>query len=288
MSIDRSVNSSSTNEVPASIEEFAAKAYSKESQSRILIADGSMNQLDGYFSGQGKEATPSSRPEQKAPPREIPQPLLPADIQPQTPAAGCYQPQPALIYSGDSYYYPTGTMHCRRPYVPVQPVYGHPVDRRKVYRYVPNPLVKPALDFLVQMDGQLILDKYPSEVSRQDPSACFLNQVLQQIIHRQTSGNTVEQIAVNLDNLKHPTNHFVHYSLEQEIPGDIIIAYPKDGSRPEAAVYMGNGNVAAFNPDTKRVTTHDGIRYFYPDKDPNKTFFGKVVLYRWKRLNEGY
>ncbi len=280
MSIDRLANSQSANEVPASLEEFAAKAYSKNGQ--ILIADGSMDQLDGYIPQKPKEPipTPPSRLPDLPPveiPRQIPQPI-PMPV----PQAGC------TPLRQDSYYYQPGSPYCRRQYAPVQPVYAPAMDKRRVNRYQPNPLVKPALDLLVQMDGQAILDKYPSEISRQDPSACFLNQVLQQIINRQTTGTTVEQIAANMDSLNHPTNHFVHYSLGTEIPGDIIIAYPKDGTRPEAAVYMGNGNVAAFNPDTKRVTTHDGIKYFYPQQDPTKSFFGKVVLYRWQSWSQGY
>lgn len=248
MSGDRSVNLDSVNansveKVPVSILEAAQQAYTKEAP--ILIADGMPEQTP--FPEQPAKTKPSPQIEQ-APStgytnpngREIvPPPQVDRRIS--VPGYGC---QPGVV--PPSYYnYQPGSMYCRRQYAPTLPVYGHPRDSRKLNRHPENPVVLATEKAVMLLNQYPLWDMYPSEVSRQDPSACFLNAVLQKVIGRQTMGNTIADIAANLDNYSSTSNHFYKHSLGEETPGDIIIAYPNGPARAEGAIYLGNGRVAS-------------------------------------------
>lgn len=275
MAYDRSKGLTSQMEVPTSIKDFAAEAYSKESQ--ILIADGMPEQT---------YVPPPERVEDKPAEKPVPNPGSDNGLTKPYPESWKQNPYPHClpklpIYQPGSYYYQPGTPHCRRPYEPVLPAYAPCDDPRRAYRHPVNPVVQSTMRIALELGQHPLLDSHPSEISRQDPSACFLNMVLQRVIHRQSMGNTIEQIAFTLGDIRDP-NHFYKHRLGEEQPGDIIIAYPADGSRAEGAIYLGNSKVASFDPVTKQVSTTDNISAFYPPKDPKKpTLYGRVDLYRW-------
>lgn len=230
---DRSINGKqASTEVAASIEEFAAEAYSqpaeKTTEKTTLIAQNFPSDQTNAFDNQTEYARPG---------------------------------------------------YCRQS-GPILPQLPQPIDARKTYRHPYNPIVQKILRTAAALDKHPVWQSYPSDISRQDPSACFLNMVLQQAIGCRSMGNTIEQIAANLDDHKNLTNHFYRHTLGEEVPGDIIIAYPKGTYRPEASIYLGNGRVETYDQLTKRITNMSSKEY-YPSKDPAQDIYRQVVLYRW-------
>jgi|GEM_PF-4713342 len=275
---NRLVDANSGDEIPSSILEFAQQAYSKESP--ILIADGMPEKTPFPEPASTKPVEPSYGYGNTHSREILPPPQIDRKIS--VPGYGC---QPGIV--PPSYYnYQPGSMYCRRQYAPVMPAYGHPRDRVQLYKNPKNTVVRATENACLNLSQYPLWDSYPSEISRQDPSACFLNAVLQKVIGRQSMGNTVAEIGANLDNYSSLTNHFYKHSLPEEVPGDIIIAYPKGGARAEAAIYLGEGRVASYNPENGRVTTSDSITNFYRPKPKNpqdkpEAYFDRVVLYRW-------
>lgn len=284
MASDRLVGSITETDVPDSLKEFAAQAFSPKAISQekpVLIADGMVEmpgipqtedkpvvkpsetpvQLPDYGSTYGREKHPY--PESW---KQNPYPECLPKLAPYNPRCYTYQP---------------GTPFCRRPYAPTLPTMPHPMDVRKAYRNPENAVVQSTMRIALELNQHPMMDSHPSEISRMDPSACFLNMILQRVVGRQSMGNTIEEIAFTLGDVRDP-NHFYAHPVGQEQPGDIIIAYPHGGHRAEGAIYLGNGRVASYDPSTKLVTTTDSIKAFYPPKDSKeKPIYDKVVLYRW-------